>query len=118
MARFFIFALVLVPWLNPFSPGPTPAVLPFVFSWFCVALGLLITSVTDARRDTIFHSATLAWLVAACLSALIGVLQYVGATAWPAHVHFAFDIDHIAFADADRGCDACRLAKAVSFMVT
>ncbi|MBP6009073.1 MAG: O-antigen ligase C-terminal domain-containing protein [Rhodoferax sp.] len=82
MARFFIFALVLAPWLNPFSPGPTPAVLPFVFSWFCVALGLLITSVTDARRDTIFHSATLAWLIAACLSALIGVLQYVGATAW------------------------------------
>jgi O-antigen ligase len=82
VARFFIFALVLAPWLNPFSPGPTPAVVPFVFSWFCVALALLITSVTDARRDTIFHSATLAWLVAACLSALIGVLQYIGSTAW------------------------------------
>lgn len=82
MSRFFIFALVLAPWLNPFSPGPTPAVVPFVFSWFCVALTLLVVSLADARRDTIFRSAALAWLVAACLSALIGVLQYFGATAW------------------------------------
>jgi O-antigen ligase len=82
MARFFIFALVLMPWLNPFSPGPTPAVVPFVFSWFCFALMLLVSTLADVSRDTVFRSAALAWLVAACLSALIGLLQYVGATAW------------------------------------
>jgi O-antigen ligase len=95
MARFLIFALVLVPWLNPFSPGPTPAVIPFVFSWFCVALMLLVIALAKANCDTIFRSASLAWLVAASLSALIGLLQYVGATAWA-----AVWIDHTGMGEA------------------
>ena len=28
--------LLALPWLNPFSGGPTPAVLPLLFSWICL----------------------------------------------------------------------------------
>lgn len=82
MARFFVVVFVLLPWLNPFSPGPTPAVGPFLFSWLCLSLTLLVVATADVERDAVFRSATIAWLLAACISALIGILQYFGATGW------------------------------------
>jgi O-antigen ligase len=82
MARLLVFVFVLLPWLNPFSPGPTAAVVPFLFSWVCLSLSLIVFAVGGLRRDAMFHVATAAWLTAACISALIGLLQYFGATNW------------------------------------
>jgi O-antigen ligase len=75
-----------LPWLNPFSPGPTAAVGPFLFAWVCTALvGLAVTFGHlrgQAPAQTFVRAVALAWLTAACLNALIGLLQYFGATAW------------------------------------
>ena len=35
------FILITLPWLNPFSPGPSSAVVPLLFAWVCAA-GLLL----------------------------------------------------------------------------
>jgi hypothetical protein len=82
MARFSVFICVFLPWLNPFSPGPTPAVVPFLFSWACFAMTILIVAMAKVDRTTLFRCAAMAWLLAACVSALIGLLQYFGATDW------------------------------------
>jgi O-antigen ligase len=77
-----VFVLVLLPWLNPFSPGPTAAVVPFLFSWVCLSLSLIVFANGGLRRDAMFRVAMTAGLTAACISALIGLLQYFGATNW------------------------------------
>lgn len=84
MTAFFAFVFVTLPWLNPFSPGPTPAVWPFLFSWVCAALlGLTVVMAnTQGRARSMVRTVALAWLAAASINALIGLLQYFGATAW------------------------------------
>jgi O-antigen ligase len=84
MTALVVFLSITLPWLNPFSPGPTPAVGPFLFSWVCAALlwsALALVSL-PGRGIPVVRAVTLAWLTAAGLSALIGLLQYFGATAW------------------------------------
>lgn len=84
MTASIIFVLVTLPWLNPFSPGPTPAVWPFLFSWVCAALLLLNLVAANARGQTrpMVRSVALAWLAAASVNAAIGLLQYFDATTW------------------------------------
>ncbi len=84
MSALLIFIFVTLPWLNPFSPGPTPAVGPFLFAWICAALlwATLVVNNMKGLADTSIRAVALAWLTAAALSALIGLLQYFGATAW------------------------------------
>ena len=72
--------LLALPWLNPFAPGPTPAVPTLLFSWTCAALFLLGCAVVRFRAGSLPRVAAAAWLVAALLSAFIGVLQYFGGT--------------------------------------
>ena len=70
---------VAVPWLNPFSAGPTPAVVSLLFSWTCAAVVYGIGLRTGCR--SIFSkTAAAAWLMAALVSAWVGLLQYFGAT--------------------------------------
>ncbi len=78
------FVLTTLPWLNPFSPGPTPAVMPFLFSWLCIALAAptLVAAHLRGRTSDMVRTVALAWATAACVSAVIGLLQYVGATSW------------------------------------
>jgi O-antigen ligase len=71
--------LLALPWLNPFSPGPTPAVMPWLTSLASLALLLLVALHQQRARFT--DSVAGAWLMAALLSALIGLLQYFGAAA-------------------------------------
>ncbi|MEN9373618.1 MAG: hypothetical protein RIR79_1170 [Pseudomonadota bacterium] len=73
------FAAIALPWLNPFTFGPTPAVLPWLFSTICLLL-LLLVSVVDMQR--LVPISTSAWLLAAVISAALGLLQYFGATEW------------------------------------
>ncbi len=70
--------LLALPWLNPFSPGPTPAVMPWLVSLVCLAL-LLVT--LRWQDEALVPTLARAWLLAALLSSLIGLLQYFGTSA-------------------------------------
>ncbi len=64
--------LLMVPWLNPFAPGPSPAFMPWLVTLVCGSLLLLIAPFVTAAV------VARAWLAAALLSAAIGLLQYMG----------------------------------------
>lgn len=64
--------LLLVPWLNPVASGPAPAVLPWLISAACaVAVWCFRSWLTDSTVAT-------SWLLAALVSACVGLLQYFG----------------------------------------
>src|SRR5450830_1605943 len=67
-----------LPWLNPFSPGPTPNVVP----WLAALAGfaVMLPWLARARPAQVAALAASAWLLVALLSALLGLLQYFGAT--------------------------------------
>jgi O-antigen ligase len=83
MPSITIFVLITLPWLNPFSPGPMPAAVPLMFSWACAAALIAGCGFASGRFDTerLVRAVAGAWLFAALLSALLGLLQYFGATA-------------------------------------
>ncbi|MGH6625925.1 MAG: PglL family O-oligosaccharyltransferase [Burkholderiaceae bacterium] len=62
--------LIAVPWLNPVAVGPSPAVLPLIVSWLCV-VGLLLLGAAPGAEGV-----SRAWLAAALISSLLGLLQY------------------------------------------
>ncbi len=101
MPAFVAFFLVTLPWLNPFSPGPTSAVGPLLFAWLCAA-GVLLAFAFDRQQgqsERMVRAIALAWLSAASLSALIGLLQYFGATAafgvWMNHTDVGEAFGHL-----------------------
>ena len=64
--------LLVVPWLSPYTAGPTPNAWPWLISAFC-AVGLWLLR---HRLNTRLIAS--AWLLAAAVSAAIGLLQYFG----------------------------------------
>lgn len=78
----FLFLLAFLgltlPWLNPFSPGPTPNVIPWLITLVGFACGL--PWVARARPRQLAALAASTWLLAALGSAVLGLLQYFGAT--------------------------------------
>ena len=87
---FFTFLLLTVPWLNPFAPGPSPSVVPWLFSTACLTGALILFAnyryaKSWAQRS---NSADLAptfgasWLAAGLLSCLLGLAQYFDLTAF------------------------------------
>lgn len=76
MQSFFVGLLIALPWLSPFSAGPAPAVVPWLVSSGCLALTL-----PWLTRTRVAQPAPAAWLVAALISALFGLLQYFGVAA-------------------------------------
>lgn len=84
MRLFAVALLITLPWLNPFSPGPTAAAVPLLFAWACMA-GLLLLRAGDntpVARQRWVNAMAGAWLAAAGTSAVIGLLQYFGASGW------------------------------------
>ena len=68
--------LLVFPWLNPFTSGPNSTVLPYLLTWACASVALwwwAALAQTDTQR---LRTVALAWLVAACASAVLGLLQY------------------------------------------
>lgn len=64
--------LLVLPWLSPYTAGPTPNVWPWLISaWCAVAVWLL-----RHRLSVRLIAAT--WVLAAGISAAIGLLQYFG----------------------------------------
>ena len=83
MPSIALFLLIALPWLNPFSPGPTPAALPLLFSWACATVLLVggARLTVHGPSGRLAHTTAMAWLAAALLSAVLGLLQYFGASA-------------------------------------
>lgn len=73
MHAFAVSLFIALPWLNPFSPGPSSIVVPWLLTLGCFVLLLLWAAPVRLER-----AAAAAWLGAALISAAIGLLQYFG----------------------------------------
>ena len=82
--------VITLPWLNPFAPGPSPAVVPWLVAMTVTAGLILLASprVTsgDAAGAASFARrratpAAWAWVLAGVASSFIGLLQYFGVAA-------------------------------------
>jgi O-antigen ligase len=82
------FALLTLPWLNPFAPGPSPAVVPWLVG-LAVTTGLILLASLRASLGKSVIGASFAqrwvfpvawaWVIAGMVSSGIGLLQYFGA---------------------------------------
>lgn len=81
-AHTFLFTVILLsaPWLNPFAPGPSPAVVPLLVAWFCAAAVVIMVFFKLAVRQ-VAAAVVCSWLVAGLVSGVFGLLQYFGAAA-------------------------------------
>lgn len=79
MQRSAIIVLLAVPWLNPFTFGPAPAVFPWLVA-LAAAVGLLWVYGIAASCSALgfSHSVAQAWLLAGLLSSVLGLIQYSG----------------------------------------
>ena len=68
-------ALLALPWLWPFTSGPTAGVQPYLVSLACAAL-LLALWPAGADQDRVADAVAAGWCAAALLSAVIALLQY------------------------------------------
>ena len=78
-------ALVLLPWLNPFSFGPTSPALQWLVTLTAVAGLLLLGAVWHAAvpqaKAPWARSIAWGWLLAGLVSSVFGLVQYLGASA-------------------------------------
>ena len=74
-SRCTVALLLVLPWLNPFASGPSTAAIPWLVSLACAAASLLLWSWSPV---TLARPFALAWLAAALLSSMMGLLQYFG----------------------------------------
>ena len=74
-------SLMALPWLSPFTSGPNASVLPLLVSWACVAALLLWWSALAITPQQRLRSVALAWAIAASTNAVLGLLQYLDASA-------------------------------------
>lgn len=84
--------VMVLPWLWPFAPGPSPNVLPVLVAWCCWGAVLVLAAWGGVPTA---WAAPRAWIVAALASSLIGLLQWFGAapeTSWisPASIAQAY----------------------------
>lgn len=79
--------LVLLPWLNPFAPGPSPNVVPLLISLAAVAglifLQVILPSIDKAASNAPFTRywtapVSCAWILAGTISSIFALLQYSG----------------------------------------
>jgi O-antigen ligase len=81
-----VVGLLTLPWLNPFSVGPSPAIPALIFSWWCAAALVLIATVGSPKYGIRWDKTlAVAWIVAATLSVLAGLFQYFGVSEFAGH---------------------------------
>ena len=68
----WLLAFLVLPWLTPYTAGPTPNVWPLLLSALCAAV------VWFYRRQLNVRLLIVGWLLAAAVSALIALVQYFG----------------------------------------
>jgi O-antigen ligase len=81
--RVLVALLLTLPWLNPFTYGPSPAMVPWLVALGATAGVLLLRAVWPQPSGGDFWPGTAAsaWLAAAVLSCLLGLAQYYGTPA-------------------------------------
>ena len=81
MAALVVFLGLTLPWLNPLTWGPMTGAVPLWFSWVgaSVALGVIAATPAGWSAQRLMRLAAGAWLVAALISVLMGLMQYFGA---------------------------------------
>ena len=72
LPAWWLVTFLLLPWLNPYTAGPTSNVWPLLLSALCAVVLWTFRHRLNARL------VTAGWLIAAALSALIGLVQYFG----------------------------------------
>ena len=72
----FATILLVLPWLNPFAPGPSPAAVPWLISLVCGAIVLLVISLHSPQG--VPEMAARSWIIASLASSIIGLVQYFG----------------------------------------
>ncbi|CAN5130210.1 Wzy polymerase domain-containing protein [soil metagenome] len=70
LPAWWLVTLLILPWLSPYTAGPTPNTWPLLLSALCAVVLWTFRHRLDARL------VTAGWLVAAAISALIGLAQY------------------------------------------
>lgn len=72
-----------LPWLSPFAPGPSPAIVPWLVTLAAIAGLILLTALRakSAEADVLpapqwTKHAALSWVLAGSVSSVIGLLQY------------------------------------------
>ena len=81
--------LLALPWLNPFTYGPTPAVAQGLVVWLAAAVCWLLCEWSGVNFSARVRLLATAWLLAAALSAAMGLLQYLGLSgSWSPWVDF------------------------------
>jgi O-antigen ligase len=73
--------LLALPWLNPITYGPTHPVVQFLMVWIGAVLCGLVCAQARMEAATRAQVVAGAWLLAACASAAMGLLQYLGHSA-------------------------------------
>ncbi|MDR7307307.1 Wzy polymerase domain-containing protein [Rhodoferax saidenbachensis] len=68
----------VLPWINPFTWGPNPAMVQTLLSGLCAAVLLCCGAWGQPSARALAHAVAGAWLLAALLSAVAGLLQYFG----------------------------------------
>lgn len=72
-------AALVFPWVTPFAGNPSPAISPWLTAAFCTAMVLTVAAFVGP--GTLMSNAVgRAWVLAAVASALIGLIQYLGAS--------------------------------------
>ena len=81
MAALVVFLGLTLPWLNPLTWGPMTGAVPLWFSWVgaSAALGVIAARPANWSARRLLRLAAGAWLVAALISVLMGLVQYFGA---------------------------------------
>ena len=73
-----VVAMMALPWLNPWTSGPSPEVMPWLMTFACLAA---VLGAMPQGRAAWVAPVALAWLLAALLSSAMGLMQYMGASA-------------------------------------
>ena len=87
MKLFAVFFCIAAPWLNPFAPGPSPTLAPWLITFaFCAFLALILVSPEPAFRNEtnkltvqrLCRALAAAWACAGLISCGMALLQYFG----------------------------------------
>lgn len=78
MAALVVMGLLAIPWLHPITYGPTPAVVQWLLVCF-LAIGVWsFRGIAPIKEPANSRIVAIAWVAAAALSAIMGLLQYSG----------------------------------------
>ena len=76
LARLVCTLLLALPWLSPWTYGPTPVVMQWLGTATLVTVWWLTSTWLRSSLQSLIQQVAIGWLVASTISALMGLLQY------------------------------------------